>query len=58
MDMDKFLLMVLGMLFGTALTVAFFNGSYQRGQTDCIQGTINYELVKQPNGETHWEPKE
>lgn len=58
MDMENFLLMVLGVLLGTALTGAFFSGSYQQGQTDCIQGYIKYELVKQPNGETKWEPKE
>ena len=48
---------VLGALLGVLLMLVIFGHDYQKGQTDCIQGKVKYELVVQSNGETKWEEK-
>ena len=49
--------LLLGMMIGIVL-VGWSNRNektYMEGQVDAINGVINYELVKQQNGEMKWQ---
>lgn len=57
-------LFAVGVVFGvTALRIAFVmypedTVTYKQGQIDAVNGKINYELVKQPDGTSTWKRKQ
>ena len=57
MDFEILFMAFIGAIVGGLFTFIVFSHDYQKGQTDCIQGKVKYELVVQSNGETKWEEK-
>jgi hypothetical protein len=57
---DEIVLLIIGFAIGMLFIVFMETVSdytYRDGQIDCINGEIQYELVKQGNNELKWEYK-
>lgn len=51
-------IIIITFLLGILAGIIFLNDFvYKKGQVDCINGVINYQLVTNPDKSTSWEKK-